>query len=120
MRPPALLIFIGFLPLPGIARRMSVFSAQIENAASSVPSGKTTFGELYSKLTVGAAVFFVTLEIVVLVHAGWPPAGKPWLDAEHYVFGRDFINTWMGGRSIFSADPRHGLTSASTTRRSAG
>ena len=57
------------------------------------------------KLTVGAAAFFVMLEIAVLVHAGWPPAGKPWLDAEHYVFGRDFINTWMGGRSAFFGGP---------------
>ena len=84
---------------------MSVFSAQIENAAPSVPSGKTPFDDLYPKLTVGAAVFFVTLELAVLVHAGWPPAGKPWLDAEHYVFGRDFINTWMGGRSVFFGGP---------------
>jgi alpha-1,2-mannosyltransferase len=27
------------------------------------------------------------------------------LDAEHYVFGRDFINTWMGRRSVFFGGP---------------
>jgi alpha-1,2-mannosyltransferase len=84
---------------------MSVFSTQIGNAAQAVPSGKTPIDDLYAKLTVGAAVFFVTLEVALLVHAGWPPAGKPWLDAEHYVFGRDFINTWLGGRSLFFGGP---------------
>ena len=73
--------------------------------AQTVASSTAPADDLYRKLTVGAAVFFVTLEIAVLVHAGWPPPGKPWLDAEHYVFGRDFINTWMGGRSLFFGGP---------------
>jgi alpha-1,2-mannosyltransferase len=89
---------------PGRCSHISIFSAQIENATPSIPPGKA-IDDLYAKLTVGAAVFFVTLEIAVFVHAGWPPAGKPSLDAEHHVFGRDFINTWMGGRSIFSGGP---------------
>ncbi len=84
---------------------MSLFPARIDVAARGAPFGTAPIDDLYAKLTVGAAVFFVTLEIAVFVHAGWPPAGKPWLDAEHYVFGRDFINTWMGGRSVFSGGP---------------
>ena len=84
---------------------MSLSSAPIAGATPAVPPGKTPIEEVYTKLTIGAAVFFVTLEIAVLVHAGWPPAGRPWLDAEHYVFGRDFINTWMGGRSVFFGGP---------------
>lgn len=84
---------------------MSLFPARIDSAAQGAPFVTTPLDDLYAKLTVGAAVFFVTLEIALLVHAGWPPAGKPWLDAEHYVFGRDFINTWMGGRSVFFGGP---------------
>jgi len=66
--------------------------------------------DVYAKLTVGAAVFFVTLEIAYLVFAGLPPIGKlwsakPWVDGTHFVLGRDFLNSWMGGRSVFGAGP---------------
>lgn len=95
---------MGFLPLVGTVRHMSLSAAQIPVTAH-VASGRALVDDLYTKLTVGAAVFFVTLEIAVLVHGGWPSPGKPWLDAEGYVFGRDFINTWMGGRSVFFGGP---------------
>lgn len=96
---------MGFLPVVGTVRQTSLSSAQLSGMAQTVASSTAPADDLYRKLTVGAAVFFVTLEIAVLVHAGWPPPGKPWLDAEHYVFGRDFINTWMGGRSVFFGGP---------------
>lgn len=94
---------MGFLPPTGTLRQMSLSSAQI--AGPPRVSGTAPVDDLYTKLTVGAAVFFVMLEIAVVVHGGWPPPGKPWLDAEGYVFGRDFINTWMGGRSVFFGGP---------------
>ncbi|HML06625.1 MAG TPA: glycosyltransferase family 87 protein [Xanthobacteraceae bacterium] len=61
--------------------------------------------DLYAKLTVAAAVFFVMLEISYLVLAGLPPIDKPWVDGTHFVIGRDFLNTWMGGRSVFGDGP---------------
>ena len=61
--------------------------------------------ELYAKLTVAAGVFFVTLEIAYLAVGGLPPIGKPWVDSTHFVLGRDFLNTWMGGRSVFGGGP---------------
>jgi hypothetical protein len=95
---------MGFLPMLGTVRQMSLSSVEIAGAAPVVP-GRAPVDDVYTKLTVAAAVFFVTLEIAVVVHAGWPAPGKPWLDAEGYVFGRDFINTWMGGRSVFFGGP---------------
>lgn len=37
--------------------------------------------------------------------AGLPPIDKPWVDGTHFVLGRDFLNTWMGGRSAFFGGP---------------
>jgi hypothetical protein len=67
--------------------------------------GRTVAADFYAKWTIGAAVFFVTLEIFYLVLAGLPPLGKPWVDGTHFVIGRDFLNTWMGGRSVFGDGP---------------
>lgn len=64
-----------------------------------------SIGDLYAKLTVAAAVFFIVLELSYLVFAGLPPLAKPWVDGTDFVFGRDFLNTWMGGRSAFFGGP---------------
>ena len=61
--------------------------------------------DLYYKWMVAAAVFFVVLEISYLTLAGLPPLGKPWVDGTNFVYGRDFLNTWMGGRSMFGDGP---------------
>ncbi len=84
---------------------MSLFSAHTGIAAGTPPSDPTTVDDFYGKWTVAAAVFFVTLEIFYLVFAGLPPIGKPWVDGTHFVLGRDFLNTWMGGRSAFFGGP---------------
>ena len=84
---------------------MSLFSAHTGIAAGPAPSDQTTVDDFYGKWTVAAAVFFVTLEIFYLVFAGLPPIGKPWVDGTHFVLGRDFLNTWMGGRSAFFGGP---------------
>jgi hypothetical protein len=87
---------------------MSLFSAQTWIAARAAPSGKAPVEDLYAKLTVSAAVFFVVLEISYLAFAGAPPLsklGKPWVDGTHFVLGRDFLTTWMGGRSLFHGGP---------------
>jgi alpha-1,2-mannosyltransferase len=84
---------------------MSLLSPYVGIVARSAPAGKTPMEELYAKLTVSAAVFFVMLEISYLVIGGLPPIGKPWVDGANFVFGRDFLNTWMGGRSAFFGGP---------------
>jgi alpha-1,2-mannosyltransferase len=86
---------------------MSVFSPYvgIVTRAGAAPAGRSPVDELYYKWMVGAAVFFVVLEISYLTLAGLPPIGKPWVDGTNFVYGRDFLNTWMGGRSMFAGGP---------------
>jgi alpha-1,2-mannosyltransferase len=84
---------------------MSVFSPYAGFVTRVAPSGRSQVDELYYKWMVGAAVFFVVLEISYLTLAGLPPIGKPWIDGTNFVYGRDFLNTWMGGRSMFSGGP---------------
>ena len=69
------------------------------------PAGNSPIDETYAKLTVAAAVFFIALEISYMAFAGLPPLAKPWVDSTHFVLGRDFLNTWMGGRSMFLGGP---------------
>src|SRR5882672_3260038 len=84
---------------------MSVFSPYVGIVTRATPSGRSPVDELYYKWMVGAAVFFVALEICYLTLAGLPPIGKPWVDGTNFVYGRDFLNTWMGGRSMFGDGP---------------
>jgi hypothetical protein len=84
---------------------MSVFSHYAGIRTSAPVTGQSPIEEFYAKWMVAAAVFFVVLEIAYLVVAGLPPLGKPWVDGTNFVYGRDFLNTWMGGRSTFSGGP---------------
>ncbi len=104
-KPAAKGCFIGFLPLAGTVPRMSLISPYDGIAAPAAPSGKTPLDDLYAKWTVAAAVCFVMIEVSYLLHAGLPPIDKPWVDGTHFVIGRDFLNTWMGGRSVFGDGP---------------
>ena len=60
---------------------------------------------LYAMLTLAAAVFFVTVEGIYI--ASWPAPSfwLPTMDSLSAAFGRDFLNTWMGGRSAFAGGP---------------
>jgi alpha-1,2-mannosyltransferase len=84
---------------------MSLLSSQVGIVARLAPATKSPADDLYAKWMVGAAVFFIVLEVAYLVLAGLPPIGKPWVDGTHFVLGRDFLNTWMGGRSVFGGGP---------------
>ncbi len=81
---------------------MSLLFPRIDIVARAAPAAAD---DLYAKLTIAAAVFFVSLEIAYLAFAGLPPIAKPWIDNTHFVIGRDFLNTWMGGRSVFGDGP---------------
>jgi len=61
--------------------------------------------DLYAKLTIAAGVFFVVLELSYFVMAGPHTfSGLP-LDDFGSAIGRDFLNSWIGGRSAFSGGP---------------
>lgn len=76
------------------------------------PTGELSCGihssasaELYSKLTIAAGVFFVVLELSYFVMAGAQISGSLPLDHFGAAIGRDFLNSWMGGRSAFLGGP---------------
>ncbi len=72
----------------------------------SVPAaGKAAADDVYDKLAIASAIFFVIEAIAWAIFSGWPPAHGPWLDFQHYLIGRDFLSPWMGGRSIASGGP---------------
>ncbi len=84
---------------------MSLFSPYVGIVTRATPSGRSPVEELYFKWMIAAAVFFVVLQIAFLSMAGLPPIDKPWADDTNFAIGRDFLNTWMGGRSMFSGGP---------------
>jgi len=73
--------------------------------AQPLGAGAAASEELYAKLTVAAGVFFVVLELSYFVMAGPHAFGKLPLDDFGSAIGRDFLNSWMGGRSAFSGGP---------------
>lgn len=54
---------------------------------------------------MAALVFFVLLEVVYFFRSGLPSYRDPSLDFTGDVIGRDFITTWMGGRSVHGYGP---------------
>jgi hypothetical protein len=76
-----------------------------EPAATEFPARAAAPAELYSKLTVAAAAFFVVLEGCYLVTSVLHGGLHPPVDVSGYAIGRDFINVWMGGRSAFAGGP---------------
>ena len=83
---------------------MSLLSPQVGIVAQPGIPGKTPIEELYAKLTVASAVFLVVLQVSYLIYAGLMPPDH-WVDNTHFLVGRDFLNTWMGGRSLFFGGP---------------
>lgn len=60
------------------------------------PQPGTPADELYGKMTVAAVVFAVVFEI------GYFANTHPPFDALGYLIGRDFVNSWMGARAVWS------------------
>jgi alpha-1,2-mannosyltransferase len=83
---------------------MSFLTRQAGIVAQPSVCGKTPIEELYVKLTVAAAVFLVALQVSYLIFAALVPPDH-WIANTNFVVGRDFLNTWMGGRSFFSGGP---------------
>lgn len=66
---------------------------------------KSGVDRLYANLTVAAVVFFLVLEAAYFVLSGAPSYAEPSLDFTGNAIGRDFITTWMGGRSVLGYGP---------------
>jgi alpha-1,2-mannosyltransferase len=67
---------------------------------------RTLAPDFYAKFTVAGAVFFAVLEITYFLFSDPPSFWKPSLDAfGNTAIGRDFLNTWMGGRSALGEGP---------------
>src|ERR1700744_835761 len=76
-----------------------------QRALPMTTSDASPIGDIYDKLCIAAGAFFAVNAIALAIFSGWPPAHGPWLDFQHYLLGRDFINFWMAGRSIASGGP---------------
>ena len=60
----------------------------------------------YARLTVAGATFFFCIEFLYFVLSDTPSFYVPTLDAiGQTAIGRDFLNTWMGGRSALADGP---------------
>ncbi|HEX4411793.1 MAG TPA: glycosyltransferase family 87 protein [Xanthobacteraceae bacterium] len=84
---------------------MSLAAPHIDRATLAPAPGQDSAQDTYAKLTVAAAIFFITLEIAYLAVAGVPTTLAPWVDATNFVLGRDFLNMWMGARAVLHGDP---------------
>jgi alpha-1,2-mannosyltransferase len=60
----------------------------------------------YLRLTVAGATFLFCIEFIYFMLSDTPSFWVPSLDAlGQTAIGRDFLNTWMGGRSAFAGGP---------------
>ncbi len=60
----------------------------------------------YARLTVAGATFLFCIEFIYFMLSDTPSFYMPSLDAlGQTAIGRDFLNTWMGGRSAFAGGP---------------
>jgi hypothetical protein len=80
-------------------RRNFVF-ARLDFALPQLPP------DIYVKVMVAGAVFFFVIEFAYFDFSAPVSFWKPSLDAfGGTAIGRDFLNTWMGGRSAFAEGP---------------
>lgn len=61
--------------------------------------------DVYAKFAVAGAAFFSTFEILYFVLSGLPAWSVPVGDSFGAAIGRDYLNTWMGGRSALGEGP---------------
>ena len=66
---------------------------------SSRPVLRPHADELFNKMTAVAASFAITCVLLYFFYSD-PP-----FDGTHFLIGRDFVNTWMGGRAALSGQP---------------
>jgi alpha-1,2-mannosyltransferase len=64
-----------------------------------LPTARHANADLFLKLALASGVMVAVLEIVYLLYSPLP------YDPIGYVVGRDFANTWLGGRLALTGDP---------------
>ena len=67
---------------------------------------RASLDDNYARLTVAGAAFFFCIEFIYFMLSDTPSFWVPSLDAlGETAIGRDFLNTWLGGRSAFTGGP---------------
>jgi len=74
-------------------------------ARSSAAAHPAARDDIYARWAFGSCVFFLITAGIYFYYNGLPPIATPWVDHTKFVVGRDFFNTWMGGRSFFDRGP---------------
>jgi hypothetical protein len=69
--------------------------------------------DLYAKCAFGAGVMLVIVEVMYLL-SSHPAYFRPSWDAVGGPVGRDFVNVWIGARSVFAGGPPAGWFDAET------
>lgn len=85
--------FIRPLPLCGSFARM--------NASPS----RSRANAVYARFTFASGVLFLAVAVAYFSSTQWRGFAKPPLDFSGFAIGRDFLNTWMAGRSAFAGGP---------------
>ena len=67
---------------------------------------RASLDDYYARLTVAGAAFFFCIEFIYFMLSDTPSFYVPSLDAlGQTAIGRDFLNTWLGGRSALADGP---------------
>jgi hypothetical protein len=74
--------------------------------------GASRVDEVYAKLTFAAGLLFAGAAVAYFCSAQSSSFTAPPIDFSGYAIGRDFLNTWMGGRSAFIGGPGPWFNSA--------
>ena len=64
-----------------------------------LPTARPSTAELFFKLALASGIMVAVLEIAYLIRSPLP------YDPIGYLVGRDFANTWLGGRLALTGDP---------------
>lgn len=64
-----------------------------------LPTARASTAELFFKLALASGIMVAVLEVAYLIRSPLP------YDPIGYLVGRDFANTWLGGRLALTGDP---------------
>jgi hypothetical protein len=87
------------------ARHLAGMAPAINPTVTSQNASQEKPEELYAKFTVAAGVFFLVFELSFFAVSKLPSFALPSVDISGYAVGRDFLNTWMGGRAALEGNP---------------
>jgi alpha-1,2-mannosyltransferase len=88
-------------PFTGWAYVVGMYTAQI---ACATIDPRRRMDDVYAKCAFGSAVMLVVVEAIYLLWSH-PAFFRPTWGAMGGPVGRDFVNVWMGARSVFAGGP---------------